>query len=911
MTISNDTSPQVKPARTPMMQQYFGIKEQHPNELVFYRMGDFYELFYDDAKTAAHLLDITLTARGKSGGNAIPMAGVPYHAAEGYIAKLVKCGISIAVAEQIGEPTTSKGPLERKVVRVVTPGTLTDEAFLDERSENLLGAISYTARTQSSNNSNKINSAIQDQGVFGIAWLELSSGRFHVTEVAGLSNLIAEVHRLKPAELLVSDEFPFEDSLSIKTSLRRQGPWHFDTDSCERLLAKHFKTKDLGGFGFDDYTVAVGAAGALIQYVKDTQRTELAHIKTMSRESFSDSILIDAASRRNLEIDATTQGDTQNTLAAVLDHCSTAMGSRLIRRWLNQPTRQKHVADHRLDAVGELLSDYNFDAITSHLKHVSDIERILARIALRSSRPRDLTRLKDTLEILPALQVSLKPLETNLLVQLKTRISEHPSLASLLSSALIDNPPVVVRDGGVIKEGYDPELDELRNISENAGQFLIDLETREKEQTGISTLKVGYNRVHGYFIEISKAQSSQAPVHYVRRQTLKNAERFITPELKEFEDKALSAKSRALSREKALYEALIETFNEHLHPLQECAGALSELDVVTTFAERASNLDYCRPQLVAEKTIHIENGRHPVVEQLLDDPFVPNDLVMDMSREMLIITGPNMGGKSTYMRQAAIIALMSYCGCYVPASAVTLGPIDQIFTRMGSADDTAGGRSTFMVEMTETANILNNATSDSLVLMDEVGRGTSTFDGLSLAWSSALHLANNVKAFTLFATHYFEMTELENLCETVKNVHLKATEHDDKIIFLHNVLDGSASKSYGLQVAQLAGVPMSVVQQAKEKLSSLEASSELDPSGALVSKDRKQTQSDTLTASTTAPEAPSELSNKPASSAQLFQADMFAAQKSEVESFLRACDIDSLSPREALNFLYELQSKMK
>lgn len=872
---STATQTNKAPSHTPMMIQYFQIKEQHPNELVFYRMGDFYELFYDDAKTAAHLLDITLTARGKSGGEPIPMAGVPYHAAEGYIAKLVKCGISIAVAEQIGDPATSKGPVERKVVRVVTPGTLTDEAFLDERSENLLGAISHGGN------------------IFGIAWLELSSGRFHLTEVTGLSNLVAEVHRLKPAELLVSDDFPYEESLSLKTSLRRQGPWHFELDSCERLLSKHFKTKDLGGFGCDDFSIAIGAAGALLQYVKDTQRDDLTHITSMSKESLSDSILIDAASRKNLEIDSTTQGDATNTLSWVLDHCNTAMGSRLLRRWLNQPTRIKSIAEDRHESVAELINNYHFDAVSDQLKHVSDIERILARIALRSARPRDLTRLRDTLAILPSLHLALKPLSASLVAQLKCRISEHPILAEKLEGALVDNPPVVVRDGGVIKPGYDAELDDLRDMSENAGQFLVDLETREREQTGISTLKVGYNRVHGYFIEISKAQSEQAPVHYVRRQTLKNAERFITPELKEFEDKALSSKSRALGREKALYDELIEELNESLHPLQACAGGLAELDVLANFAERASNLAYVQPKLVDEKVIKIDAGRHPVVERLIDDPFVPNDVCMDQQREMLVITGPNMGGKSTYMRQSAIITLLAYCGCFVPADSATIGPIDQIFTRMGSADDTAGGRSTFMVEMTETANILNNATKNSLVLMDEVGRGTSTFDGLSLAWSAAQHLANKVNAFTLFATHYFEMTELAEQHPNVVNVHLKATEHDDRIIFLHNVLDGSASKSYGLQVAQLAGVPQVVVNQAKSKLNQLEQASAPSSNSLKFGEPGKSTQH-----------------SQQNSDESFLQADMFASTQSAVEKQLEETDVDALSPREALNLLYDLKSKL-
>jgi DNA mismatch repair protein MutS len=850
---------------TPMMTQYFAIKKDHPSELVFYRMGDFYELFYDDAKTAARMLDITLTARGKSGGEPIPMAGVPFHAAEGYIAKLVKSGISVAVAEQIGDPATSKGPVERKVVRVITPGTLTDEAFLDERQDNLLCAISHSSKE-----------------LFGISWLELSTGRFQLTEVQGVNALSAEIHRLKPAEVLASDDFPYEEALALKSSIRRQGPWLFDYDSCERLLSKHFKTKDLGGFGCDDFSVAVNAAGALLQYVKDTQRDELSHINTLTKESYSDSVLIDAASRRNLEIDTTTSGAQENTLAWVMDRCSSPMGSRLLRRWLNQPTRVITTAKQRHEAVSALLENYVFDGVKDAYKGISDIERILARIALRSARPRDLTRLRDTLSALPALQNESKGLKTSLLLDIKARISEHPQLAQLLDRALIDNPPVVIRDGGVIKTGFDSELDELRNLSENAGQFLIDLEKQERESTGLNTLKVGYNRVHGYFIEISKAQAEKAPVHYVRRQTLKNAERFITPELKAFEDKALSSKSRALTREKALYEELLETLNQSLSALKACAQGLAELDVLTNFAERAQNLDLCLPELRDEPLLMIDSGRHLVVEQLIDDPFVPNDVLLDQHRKMLIITGPNMGGKSTYMRQVALITLLAYCGSYVPADKAVIGPVDQIFTRMGSADDTAGGRSTFMVEMTETANILNNATQHSLVLMDEVGRGTSTFDGLSLAWSAAEHLASKTKAYTLFATHYFEMTQLDKHHENVANVHLKATEHEDKIIFLHNVMDGSASKSYGLQVAQLAGVPDSVVQHAKAKLKQLETN------GTPVQSEKQLGQS----------------------AADTFQADMFAAPVSVIEESLAKTDVDTLSPRQALDLLYELKAKL-
>ena len=852
---------------TPMMQQYFTIKKDHPNELVFYRMGDFYELFYDDAKTAARILDITLTARGKSGGEPIPMAGVPFHAAENYIAKLVRQGISIAVAEQIGDPATSKGPVERKVVRVVTPGTLTDEAFLEERRDNLLCALHFNNEEQ-----------------FGLAWLDLSSGRFSVCEAESLNALLSELQRLNPAELLVSEDFPYEQELLEKTGIRRQAPWHFELDTCERLLCQQFKVRDLMGFGCENMPLAVCAAGCLLQYAKDTQRSELEHLRTLNRESRSDAILLDAASRKNLEIDANYSGGHDFTLYWVMDHCKTAMGSRLLRRWLNQPLRQRDLVRQRQSAVQELLEDYRYEILGDVLKHVGDIERILARVALRSARPRDLTRLRDTLIQLPLLQSELRQRQSLHLQTLSANISEHPELADLLDSALVESPPVVIRDGGVIKEGFDAELDELKNLSENAGQFLVDLETRERERTGLSSLKVGYNRVHGYFIELSKTQSDQAPVEYVRRQTLKNAERFITPELKEFEDKALSSKSRALAREKALYEELIETLNQHLAPLQDCAAGLAELDVLNNFSERAQSLNFTCPEFSDQQELHIEEGRHPVIEALLDAPFVPNSLEFSDKRKMLIITGPNMGGKSTYMRQVALIVLLAGTGSFVPASKAVIGDIDQIFTRMGSSDDTASGRSTFMVEMTETANILNNATRNSLVLMDEVGRGTSTFDGLSLAWSSAKYLGQEVGAYTLFATHYFEMTQLPSELKLAVNVHLNATEHDDSIVFLHNVREGAASKSYGLQVAKLAGVPNGVIDQAKHKLHELESSET---------------------------SAPIKVEAKGLSSTPVLQNDLFASEPSEVERSLEKLDLDDMTPKQAMDALYALKALIR
>ncbi|BBB25098.1 DNA mismatch repair protein MutS [Amphritea japonica ATCC BAA-1530] len=787
-----------------MMQQYLKIKAEHPDQLVFYRMGDFYELFFDDAKKASQLLDISLTARGKSGGEPIPMAGIPYHAADGYIAKIVRAGESVAICEQVGDPATSKGPVERKVMRIVTPGTLSDEALLDERSDSLLIAV---------------NTNLQH---YGIAIVDISTGRFSLLEIQGEEALHGELERLKPAEVLFNDGHSLSEQLKVYKGLRPQAPWNFELETAERLLCQQFHTKDLTGFGCDHLPVALGAAGCLLQYAKDTQRTSLPHIRRLTLEQRDESVILDAATRKNLEIDINLAGGRDNTLASVIDKTATPMGSRMLRRWLNRPLRCLNTLKSRQEVLQWLISDYRFEQLSPSLKQIGDIERVLARVALRSARPRDLERLKNAFQVLPELQDLLDTAQAPLLNDLKETASTFPELSELLTKAIIENPPVVIRDGGVIANGYDAELDELRGLSENAGAYLVELETRERERTGIATLKVGYNRVHGYFIEIGKAQNAEIPADYIRRQTLKNAERYITPELKEFEDKALSAKSRALGREKALYEALVETLAAQLADLQDSAAALAELDVLANLAERADSLDYVAPELTEAPSINITSGRHPVVEDVLDDPFVANNLSLSPERQMLIITGPNMGGKSTYMRQTALITLLAHIGSYVPAQAASIGLVDRIFTRMGSSDDLAGGRSTFMVEMTETANILHNATEQSLVLMDEVGRGTSTFDGLSLAWSAAEYLANDVKAMTLFATHYFELTVLPELCQGVFNVHLTAMEHQDHIVFMHEVQDGPASQSYGLQVAQLAGVPEHVILRARQKLVQLE-----------------------------------------------------------------------------------------
>lgn len=869
---------------TPMIQQFLRIKAQQPDNLLFYRMGDFYELFFQDAVDAANLLDITLTARGAVNGKPIPMCGVPYHSLERYLARLVELGRSVAICEQIGDPATSKGPVERQVVRIVTPGTVSDEALLKERSDCILMALTLQE--------------INGKTLAGMAWMDISGGRFKVCQVEGLNDLLAEVERIRPAELLVNEHMLLPAELDNRPGLRRRPVWEFDGDTCYRQLTSHFQTRDLRGFGCEEMPLAIQAAGCLLAYAKDTQRSGLPHIQRMSAEQPADALILDAASRRNLELDRNLGGGSSNTLMSVIDSTSTAMGSRLLNRWLNRPLRNDGAAQRktlldRQQVVNTLLRHYAYETLQPLLKQVGDIERILARVALRSARPRDMARLRDALTILPALQGALSVIasheDAQRLAELQNTIADYPDLCSTLQKALVENPPVVIREGGVIAEGYDAELDELRALSSNAGQFLVDMEAREKQRTGLSTLKVGYNRVHGYYIEVSKAQAASMPADYQRRQTLKNAERYITPELKVFEDKVLSANSKALAREKALYDELLETTAAQLSALQDSAAAVSELDVLCNFAERSMTLGWVQPILSDKPGIHIEQGRHPVVEQVLEKHFVPNDTELTEQRKMLIITGPNMGGKSTYMRQTALIVLLAFCGSHVPASKVTVGPVDRIFTRIGSSDDLAGGRSTFMVEMTETANILHNATANSLVLMDEVGRGTSTFDGLSLAWASAVYIAQQLRAMTLFATHYFELTALPEQLGSVANVHLDAAEHQQGIVFMHTVKQGPANQSYGLQVAQLAGIPAAVIQQAREKLHELELQAVQQPMAGAdhAAANRKQ-----------------------ARSVSPAQTDLFAGVTHPAIERLQRLNPDELTPREALALLYEIKKSL-
>ncbi|MBL8199799.1 MAG: DNA mismatch repair protein MutS [Chromatiales bacterium] len=835
------------------MQQYLRIKAENPGLLLFYRMGDFYELFYDDARQAAKLLDITLTARGKSAGQSIPMAGVPYHAAEQYLARLVRAGVSVALCEQIGDPATAKGPVERKVVRVITPGTLTDDALLDARRDNLVAAV------------------CRGSDALGLAWLDLSAGRFCLTEIATGTDLQAELARLGVAELLVEDGIT-APTLDDTVARHLMPPWHFDAETATRLLSAQFGTQDLQGFGVADLTDGIRAAGALLQYVRDTQKSALPHVRSIVAERHSDALQVDAASRRNLELEASLSGNTDASLAGVLDHCATTMGSRLLRRWLNRPLRDQELLRRRYQALDSLRGAD--DSLRGLLADIGDLERILSRIALGSARPRDLAQLRTATGLVPGIDAELAVHDSPLLATLRTRLGDHAATHALLRRAVIEQPPQLVRDGGVLAAGYDATLDELRDISENADRYLTDLEARERARTGLPSLKVGYNRVHGYFIELSRGQAAQAPDDYQRRQTLKGAERYVTPELKDFEGKVLSARDRSLAREKELYNELLATLAGGLAELRELAAALAELDVLANLAERSRALNYCRPELVDEPGIRIRGGRHPVVERLLDAPFVANDLELSEDRRLLVITGPNMGGKSTYMRQAALIALLAHIGSFVPADSARFGPLDRIFTRIGAADDLAGGRSTFMVEMTETANILHNATAQSLVLMDEIGRGTSTFDGLSLAWAAAHHIGEQVRAFTLFATHYFELTALAGELPACANVHLDATEHGDRLVFLHAVKEGPASRSYGLQVAQLAGVPAAVIVRARRYLQRLENES-------AAHRDTRAPQQELALGPPPAPDG--------------------------VHELLDALDPDALSPKQALDALYALK----
>lgn len=839
------------------MQQYLKLKAENPDILLFYRMGDFYEMFYDDAKRASQLLDISLTKRGQSAGEPIPMAGVPYHAVEGYLAKLVQLGESVAICEQIGDPATSKGPVERKIVRIVTPGTVTDEALLSERIDNLIAAI------------------YEQNGQFGYATLDLTSGRFQLCEPETEEAMAAELQRTTPKELLYPEDFHATHLISSTKGSRRRPIWEFELGTAKQQLNQQFGTKDLIGFGVAHAELGLCAAGCLIQYVKDTQRTTLPHIRALTFNRQDDSVIMDAATRRNLEITHNLAGGTENTLAHVLDHCATPMGSRMLKRWLHQPMRNIDQLDLRLNAITELKDTALFTELQPILKQIGDIERIIARLALRSARPRDLARLRFALQQLPELNAQLAALNQPHLCALKHDCQPMDSICELLERAIIENPPVVIRDGGVIASGYHAELDEWRDLANGATEYLNKLEQDEKERHGIDSLKVGYNNVHGFYIQVSRGQSHLVPPYYIRRQTLKNAERYIIPELKEHEDKVLNSKSKALALEKQLWEALFDLLLPHLSPLQTLAASLSQLDVLQNLAERADTLNYCRPTLSTQNGIMIQGGRHPVVESVMDEPFIANPVTLTSARKMLIITGPNMGGKSTYMRQTALITLLSHIGCYVPAESAQIGPVDRIFTRIGASDDLASGRSTFMVEMTETANILHNATANSLVLMDEIGRGTSTYDGLSLAWASAEWLATQIGAFTLFATHYFELTELPGLLPNLANVHLDAVEHGEDIAFMHAVQEGAASKSYGLAVAGLAGVPKPVIKNARAKLAQLEQLSVASASTAKPAIEEHQ------------------LSLLP--------------EPSEVEKVLSNLDPDDITPKQAHALLYQLK----
>ncbi|MEM9305295.1 MAG: DNA mismatch repair protein MutS [Pseudomonadota bacterium] len=845
---------------TPVMQQYLRIKAQHPDILVFFRMGDFYELFYEDARRAAALLDITLTARGHSAGEPIPMAGVPYHAAEQYLGRLVRRGESVAICEQIGDPATTKGPVERQVMRIVTPGTLSDEALLEDRRDNVLLAL------------------CADGTRFGLAWMDLSAGRFCVEELDDTVTLAAELERLDPAETLADEATTLPAGVSDRPGHRTLPPWHFERDAAREILNRQFGTQSLHGFGCEDMGLAIRAAGALLQYVADTQRSALPHVRGIRVERAEQMLHLDASTRRHLEIEVNPGGRHEHTLVGILDATVTPMGARLLRRWLNQPLADRAVLRLRHQAIDALIASRTLDELREQLRQVGDVERIIARIALRSARPRDLSTLRQALAGLPQLHEILGRIDSPRFGELATALAPRPDDLDLLERAVVAEPPVLIRDGGVIAPGFDAELDELRQISQNADQYLVDLEARERERTGIQTLKVGYNRVHGYYLEIGKSHADQVPAEYTRRQTLKSAERYVTEELKGFEDRVLVSRERALAREKALWDDLLDQLIERIGPLQLVAAGLSEADVLAALADRAEALSWSRPELVDDTLIDIRRGRHPVVEAVSDDPFEPNDVSFDENRRMLVITGPNMGGKSTYMRQTALIVLLAYAGCFVPADSARIGPVDRIFTRIGAGDDLTRGQSTFMVEMTETANILHNATDRSLVLMDEIGRGTSTYDGLALAQASAEYLATHSQAFTLFATHYFELTELAARMAGVFNVHLDAIEHADRIVFLHAVKEGPANRSYGLQVAALAGLPPSVIAAARRHLETLEAGP------------------------ATAPDAPQLSLFAPAAAAPE------PPPPDALRELLESVEPDALTPRAALDLLYRMKS---
>lgn len=843
---------------TPMMQQFHSIKAQYPDYLLFYRMGDFYELFYDDATKAARLLNITLTTRGQSAGKPIPMAGVPFHAKDQYLTKLVKMGESVVICEQVGEPGAQKGPMKREVTQIITPGTLSEEGLLDQHQTCLLLAWHQGKKSH------------------GLAWLDLASGRFCLTECDGLDDLAHEIHRLAPSEILLAESarWPAIPDLPTAPKMSLRVDWEFEADTAKRLLCEHFGAQSLEGFGCSDKTTALCAAGALLQYVQYTQKQALPHIQGLSFESSEQFILLDPATRHHLALHKNLTH--KHTLCDVLDHTATAMGTRRLDEWLGKPTRNTDTLHWRQTIIQHLKTNHTFETTQGLLKQIADVERITGRIALKNARPRDLVQLKDTLNVLPELHAHLSTLDPIFHNSFTVRIPLCEALRDTLARAIVDEPPAHLRDGGVIKAGFDAELDELQALSEHSNQFLLDLERQEQENTGINTLRIKYNRAQGYYIEISRGQANLAPEHYIRKQTLKNHERFTLPELKTYEDKVLSARAKALAREKQLFDALLDAFLEHISTMQTMAQALSELDVLTTFAERSVALNWTQPTLSSETCLDIKGGRHPVLDAHLSNAFVPNDCTLSSEQPMQIITGPNMGGKSTYMRQAALLVILAHLGSDIPATQATIGSFDRIFSRIGASDDLAKGHSTFMVEMIETANILHNATCHSLVLMDEIGRGTSTYDGLSLAWATAEHLARHVQAYTLFATHYFELTQLEQKYGNIVNVHLDAEEYQEKLLFKHTVKRGPANRSFGLQVARLAGVPGSVLEQAGRKLASLTQQSTSQQALPLPTPTVQVTQPTSL-----------------------------------VEEQLAKIDPDTLSAKEALDTLYALKNLLK
>ena len=859
---------------TPMMQQYMSVKVQHPHSLMFYRMGDFYELFFDDAHKAAKLLGITLTHRGKANGNPIPMAGVPYHAAEGYLARLVKKGETVVICEQIGE-VTGKGPVERGVVRIITPGTLTDDALLNAHQS-----------------SNLVSIAIH-QNQIGIALLDLSAGIFKVQQQEfKAEQLPLELARLMPSELVLNEDIQDQALLEqikslIECPITKRPNVDFNLNNAQKTLCDQLGVSTLSGFGIDELPLAKVAAAALIHYAKETQKTALPHIRSIKLEQSSDFIALDPVTRRNLEIiDPLFEHGT--SLFNLVNDCQTAMGGRLLARTLMQPLRDTALLDQRLDAIEVLLKGYHEAPVRLILKEISDIERVLSRIALGSARPRDLVQLRQACAQIPFLRNAIQPIvsqnQSTLIQQLNDELGDFNGLHLRLMNAIVENPPVLLRDGNVIAEGFDSELDELRQIRDHAGQFLIDLEIRERENTGINTLKIGYNRVSGYYIELTRAQAEQAPDSYIRRQTLKNAERYITPELKSFEDKVLSSESRALAREKALFEMLLDELRQDIGNLQMMSAAIAQIDLLSNFAHQARLYSWNRPEFSPEIGIQIQAGRHPVVESLIKTPYTPNDTQLDFNHRMSIITGPNMGGKSTFMRQTALISLLAYCGSYVPAKAAKLGPIDRIFTRIGSADDLSSGKSTFMVEMTETSQILHHATNQSLVLMDEVGRGTSTYDGLSLAWACVLDLTKRIQCLCLFATHYFELTELSKE-PCIENYHVTAKEINGQLILLHKVQHGPASQSHGLQVAKLAGIPESVIKDAQHRLRILEK------------QQQPQVVQNDLFSNLQEPE--------------VIEKVIEVEKSSPALDALKDLDLDDLTPRQALEQLYQLKQLLK